>query len=239
MLEKLCGIVLKSAPYRENGQLLTVLTDTHGRINVLARGVHRSRKNAALYAEMFAYSEFSVFFGRGVPVVDSADVLEPFYGLRSSLDALSLGQYFTALCTFLPENVPDRGMLKWLLNCLSLLSKGKLDSEDIKLVFEIKYAVLQGIAPFSDVCAGCGASASRWVFDEGFLCEDCARGHGFSVTTEELSVIRHILTHDGADAFRFAVDENERHYLSSLMGNYLSYELDTRFSALELYHKGT
>ena len=235
--EKLNGIVLRSTPYRENGWILTLLTDVHGKIAVLARGVRRNRKASALYAEPFAYSGYSVLFGRGLPVCDSAELIEPFYGVRASLDALSLGQYFLAVASTLPENVPEPGVLRLLLNSLSLLSSARLSPERIKLVYEVRFSQLSGFAPEGYACSECGKPATRFCPGKGLLCDACAGTEGFTVTENEQKILNHILRYDGADSYRFRATGDEVRYLSQLMQTNLSHELAMPFPQLSFYGK--
>lgn len=235
--EKLNGIVLKSVPYRENGRILTLLTDVYGKIAVLARGVRRNRKISALYAEPFAYSAYSVFFGRGLPVCDSVELTEPFYGVRASLDTLALGQYFLAVASTLPENVPEPGALRLLLNSLSLLSAARLSPERIKLVYEVRFAQLSGFASAGHSCAVCAKPATRFCPGKGLLCNDCAGAEGFTVTENEQKILNHIFQYDGADSYRFRATDDEVRYLSQLMQTTLSHELAMPFPQLSLYGK--
>ena len=200
--EKLNGIVLRSTPYRENGWILTLLTDVYGKIAVLARGVRRNRKASALYAEPFAYSGYSVFFGRG-----------------------------------LPENVPEPGVLRLLLNSLSLLSSARLSPERIKLVYEVRFSQLSGFAPEGYSCSECGKPATRFCPGKGLLCDACAGTEGFTVTENEQKILNHILRYDGADSYRFRATGDEVRYLSQLMQTNLSHELAMPFPQLSFYGK--
>ena len=233
---KIKGLVIKNSPFKEHSIILTVLTAEHGRLNILARGARKTKKSA-LYTEVFTYSEFQLFKNRGMPVVDSADVLEPFYGLRNDFNKLSLGQYFLEVASFSPQGSCGSELLRLVLNSLSLLSESKFSDEIIKIVFELKYAYNEGFLPDSVICSSCGEKAERWLFSQGFLCEKCAAGRGAALSRAVCMAIEHVLSEHGMRAYKFNMNKEAVDYLSHLTGAYLSHYLDTEFKTLEYYNK--
>ena len=107
------GLVLKSAPFKENDLLLTILTSEQGKMNVLCRGVRRSKKTV-LYTQPFVYSEFDLFCGKGLAVVDGAEVCEAFYGLREDIVCLALAQYLCDVAAFAAGGRGNAAMLRLL-----------------------------------------------------------------------------------------------------------------------------
>ena len=45
MKETVKGLIIKRTPFKENDMLLTVLTAEKGKMNVLARGLRKSRRD--------------------------------------------------------------------------------------------------------------------------------------------------------------------------------------------------
>ena len=80
MKETVKGLIIKRTPFKENDMLLTVLTAEKGKMNVLARGLRKSRRDLSGY-QTLAYAELEIFDGRGLAVVDDAEVCEAFEGL--------------------------------------------------------------------------------------------------------------------------------------------------------------
>lgn len=232
------GLTLKVAPFKENDLLLTVFTAESGKMNILCRGIRRSKKTQ-LYAQPFVYSEFDLFCGRGLAVADGAQVCEAFAGLRNDIENLSLAQYFCDVVSFSARDQNCKEQLRLLLNSLALLSDGKVDARIVKIVFELRYAQYEGFAPSADGCTICGKPIAFWKFGEGFLCQDCARGGGHAVTGAVLDAIRHILTTDGMRTYSFRMNQDALQYLSRLTELNLCYHLDTEFSSLQYYRQFT
>ena len=226
------GVVVKARPYGERDRILTLLTPDHGKITVLARSVGKNKKQSVLYAQPFAFSRFVLFKGRGMYVVDSADVQEPFYGLRARLSRLALAQYLTDVAAKSGEETDAAALCSLLLNSLYLLSETDLDETAIKLVFEVRYCLYAGLLP-EIACVRCGAAPVKWSFENGFLCRDC--GDGFPITPGMAAALRHIVSSDGKRAYLFSMNEDSARYLSKLTSDYVSYITETTYPSLDYY----
>ena len=231
------GLVLRSRPYKENDIILTLFTPELGVFAAICRGVRRQRKIPAVYCQPFCYSEFKLFVGRSMPIVDDAEVIEQFYGLRSDVAKLSLAQYLADICAQIPENLPDPETLRLLLNSLFLISSGKVRDTVVKVVFELRYAALHGYAPSGNVCASCGKAACKWVFEEGFLCSGCAAGRGFSLDADTISAMNIITSGHGMAPYRVNLSEEQLGYLGSISSQYICRQIGHTPKSLEYYRK--
>ena len=232
------GLVLKSAPFKENYLLLTILTSEQGKMNVLCRGVRRSKKTV-LYTQPFVYSEFDLFCGKGLAVVDGAEVCEAFYGLREDIVCLALAQYLCDVAAFAAGGRGNAAMLRLLLNSLSLLAEKKTDPTVIKIVFELRYALLEGFAPVGGTCCVCGQDAVFWQFANGLLCERCAGGSGYRVSAAVVAAIEHVLTASGRRMYAFRMNPEALAYLSRLTQENIRYHLEYDFASLKYYQQFT
>ncbi len=227
------GIVLKGRPYGERDMILTLLTPEHGRITVLARSVGKNKKQSVLYAQNFVFSHYVLYKGKGMYIVNSADVEEAFYGLREDVSRLALAQYFVDVASKSGEETDASALCSLLLNSLYLLSSTKIDEQLIKLVYETKYCVIEGVFP--DVsCSHCQKDPVKWSFQDGFFCNDC--GNGYPMTPGMISALRHITHGEGKKAYLFSMNEDSLHYLSKLLSDYVAFVTDTNFPSLEYYH---
>lgn len=226
------GIVLKARPYGERDMILTLLTPEHGRITVLARSVGKNKKQSVLYAQNFVFSHYVLFKGKGMYVVNSADVEEAFYGLREDLTRLALAQYLADVAAKSGEEIDAAALCSLLLNSLYLLSATEIDERLIKLVYEIKYCMIEGVFPEVS-CVRCDAPPTKWSFKEGFCCDAC--GNGYPITPGMVSALRHITQNEGKKAYLFSMNDDSLHYLSKLLSDYVSFATDTDFSSLEYY----
>lgn len=240
---KVNGIVLRAAPFKESSAVLTLLTAEMGTVAVVAQGVRKIKKSG-LFAQPFSYSEFLLSRGKGMPVCRSAELKEAFYGLREDMDRLAIGQYFLETSLLVGEGSTDGGeYLKLLLNSLYLLSRKEsgISPETVKCVYELKFAYISGYGADPEICGDCGKSAEYWSFDEGFLCGECAAEKGAAIHPVSPAVkkaIGHILTSEGKSAYSFRMSEKAFGELALLAEKYLEAKTETKFRALEFYHRG-
>lgn len=228
------GLIIKRTPFKENDMLLTVLTAEKGKMMLLARGIRKSRRDLSGY-QTLAYAEFEIFEGRGMAVVDDAEVCEPFEGLRKDIESLSLVQYFADAAAYVSTDRGNPEMLRLLLNSAALLSDAKADKLVVKTVFELRFALEEGFAPSGGCCAVCGEKPAVWSFSQGLLCDKCACGDGFSLSEQELAAIDHILSSSGMRTYRLPIETKDLGHLSGLTEKYLEYHLEHRFDSLDYY----
>ena len=88
MFKTLNALVLREVRYKEADRILTLLTDTEGKITAKARGALRKSSRTAAATQQLTYAEMTLFGNRGRWTVNEAAVKEPFEGLRISRNVL-------------------------------------------------------------------------------------------------------------------------------------------------------
>ena len=239
---KTMGITVRAKSVGENDMMLTVISETLGRISVWAKGVKSLKNKSHASAAHLCYSEFIIKPKGDIYVLSEASLSESFYGLRNSLEALSEAVYFAALAEAVSaEGIEARDVLKLLLNSLHYLEHGKKDIFDIRLMYEIKILEISGFLPDMGSCAVCGCENTA-CFDiaaGGMLCENCRRRGAPYISadcaklmkTYALSPLKDALNFSGGrDAAaegirvlqRFLAEHigviKERNYLNSIIG---------------------
>ena len=238
------AIVLKTAPFKENDILLSLLTSSAGRVDALVRGAKKSRRSI-LYTQQFSYSAFSLYRSgsHGLFVVDGAEIKEPFYELRHNLTKISLAQYFAEVCLSLPKESAsgdEEKFLRLILNSLYILcKKPEISPTAAKLVFELKFAKYLGLSPDFTACTNCKKDEGDiWVFDRGILCKDCAKGaEGVKINEGIRKIILHILSSENMSAYGVFAEEDALLYVDSAVERYFSAVTEKRYSALDYYNE--
>ena len=59
------GLILREAKYKESDKILTILTETEGKISAKARGVARTRSKLAAATQLLCFSELTLFGNKG------------------------------------------------------------------------------------------------------------------------------------------------------------------------------
>ncbi len=236
------GLVLRVSNYNDTDALLTVLTQTHGKITVKARGLRRKNSPLAAPCQLLAYNEFTLFEYRGMYTVNEAHCIELFSQLQKDIVKLSLGTYFAQVADVLsPEDMPNPELLSLVLNCLYALTKLDALQQKVKAVFELRSACIAGYLPDLSGCRGCGqAIADYFDISEGQLeCANCRNsvsgGIRMPINTRALEAMRYICNCDSKLLFSFSVGETSLKYLSDIAESYLVTQLERGFSTLDFY----
>lgn len=242
MYLKTKGLVLRVTPYNDADALLSVLTPSHGKLTVKARGLRRKNSPLVAPCQLLAYGEFTLFEYRNMYTINEAQSIELFSALRKDLQRLSLGSYFAqAAETMSQEDLPNPELLSLVLNCLHALAKLGLPEPMVKAVFELRSACISGYTPDLSACYRCGCELpDRFDISEGKLeCVKCrnpaSSGLRMPVTSGMLDAMRYICYCDSKKLFSFSASPETLEELSYLTESYLSTQLERGFSALDFY----
>ena len=80
------AIVLRYANYKDNDRMLTLLSPTRGKMEVLSRGCRRPKSPLLNASEIFALGDFQLYIKQDRATLVSANLLETFYPLRADFD---------------------------------------------------------------------------------------------------------------------------------------------------------
>lgn len=83
-------IILKRRDFNEADRLLTVLTPTHGKIDIIAKGARKPTSTKTGHVELFTRADMLINKGRDFGIVSQAEMVMPYLPLR---DDLTLGAY--------------------------------------------------------------------------------------------------------------------------------------------------
>ncbi len=238
-LIKVKGIVIRESTYKDNDKIITILTDSIGKVSVIAKGAKKTNSPYLASSQYLVYSEFVLYQNTGYFYLNSASVINTFYNLRIDLDKLQIVFELTKLINSVTdENQDCEKILKLFLNTIYALDKLDKDKKLIVNAFKIKLFTLLGFAPRQDKCANCSKllldAEEEFVYynyvDNVFLCENC-KGVG-----DSRSVIR--LTKATFNAIFYVIRSDLKKMFSFELKNYTDFELfgqvftDTIFSGI-------
>lgn len=235
------AIVLRVTDYNDRDALLTVLSRSHGKLTIKARGLRRKNNPLVAPCQLLAYGEFTLFEYKGQYTINEAQSLELFSHLRRDLSKLSLGTYFAQVVEVISqEDLPNPELQSLLLNCLYALSKLDMDEAKVKAVFELRSACLAGYMPDLFGCHNCGnQNPDRFDISEGLLeCQKCRSVGGgirMPVTTGVLEAMRYICLCEPRKLLSFQIGQENLSLLSNLAEAYLTTQLERGFSTLDFY----
>ena len=234
-----CGLVLRETVTRDADKILTVLTPDRGRLSVIARGARRKGSRVAAACQLLAYSEMTLYEKGRWTMLDAADTIELFDGLRQDLTALSLAAYFAELAEAVSDGSGD--VLPLLLNALYALSALKKPPQLVKPAFQFRLMALAGYEPMADGCALCGApQPENPMLDvvHGVVhCGKCREKGGLSLplTASGLAALRYVLYGDPRRLYSFSLPPEGLRALNHAADAYVSAQLERSFRTLDYY----
>jgi DNA repair protein RecO (recombination protein O) len=190
------GVVLRTIKLGETDRIVTVLTQGHGRIRAVAKGV---RKPGSRFGARLANRALREHYG----------CLTHAVSMLEATDQVS------------PEREPNPALYRMLVGALRTLADRP--SPLVSAAFFWKLLSLEGFHPLLDECARCGGAGPFVAFsaeDGGVVCEQCGRVGGRRVGPDALALVGRILGGDLRGALAeppgAATSEVERLALSTL-----------------------
>lgn len=240
-LVKAEGLVTRAVKYGEDSMILTIVTKELGLISAIAGRVRTAKSKLRAGTQLLVYGRFDLFRGKEKSMyhVNEAQTIQPFTGLRESLDKFAYAAYFCEVVNkLIPENSPDEELLRLTLNTLYLLAEDKVSPTVLKMVLEFRAAAQAGYAPETLRCGVCGAEKDLMWFhlQEGSaLCADCGGiPKGAARVTDALChAIAYICGAEQNCIFSFQIGEQAMEYLGKLSELYLQTHVGTNFQTLD------
>ena len=186
-LIKIKGIVIKETSYKDNDKIITLLTDTYGKISCMAKGAKKTNSPILANCQYLVYSEFVLYKGTNFYHVNSASIINMFYKLRTDFEKLQIMFELTKIVQMVTDENQDTGdILKLFLNTAYAIENFDKDKRIIASAFKIKLFTLLGFAPRIDKCHICGQafSSDKESLKDGiyydfvsnvFICSKCLK----------------------------------------------------------------
>lgn len=233
------GLVIKVSDTGENDRVVTLLTRDYGLIRAFANGSKKVKSRLHSRTQSLCCSRFSVYSSRDSYIIDDAQEIEMFFGLREDIEKISLAQYFCELALELaPEFDAAEDYLRLILNALHLLEKEKRPRGIIKAAYELRILTLSGYMPSLAECASCGKTESdHWIFnpDSGEVrCSACG-GAGAAIGNGVLTAMRHACTAEIDKVYNFTLPGESVRKLVTAAEDYTIAQTRRSYKSLGFY----
>jgi DNA repair protein RecO (recombination protein O) len=225
------GVVLRTIKLGETDRIVTILSQGHGKIRAVAKGVRKPGSRFGARLEPMTHVAFQCYRGRSeLDVVNQVETIDANRALREHYGCLTHAiSMLEATDQVAQDREPNAALYRMLVRALLTLAANP--SPLVSGAFFWKLLSLEGFHPMLDECVRCGADgldgadgAVEFVafdLDEGgVLCAGCGRFAGKRMSAEALVQMRRILGGELRAALAEppgpATVETERLALSSL-----------------------
>jgi DNA repair protein RecO (recombination protein O) len=237
------GIIIGEVDTGESDKILTIFTKKYGKIQASVKGARRPRSNLMACSQILVFSDFIFYKGKEIYSVNTCDIVEPFYNIRSDIVKLTYATYFTEIINYIVhENLPSYRVLQLFLNALFTLSETDKPPELIARVFELRLMAIIGYKPYVDSCANCYKDKTYSHFsikNGGLICEDCQQDlvGCISLSDTAIKAMRYILKADIKKIFSFNASELILKELKLVSLSYITDRLEKEFQTLKFLEK--
>ena len=237
------GIVIGQVDTGEADKILTIFTKKYGKIQASVKGARRPRSNLMACSQILVFSDFIFYKGKDIYSVNTCDIIEPFYNIRSDLAKLTYASYFTEIINYIVhENLPSYRVLQLFLNALFILSETDKPPELIARAFELRIMSIIGYKPYIDSCSKCYKDKIYSHFsieNGGLICDDCQKNliGCISLSDAAIKAMRYILKSDIKKLFSFTASEFILKELKLVSLAYIKGKLEKEFQTLKFLDK--
>jgi DNA repair protein RecO (recombination protein O) len=190
------GVVLRTIRLGEADRIVTLMTEHHGKVRAVAKGVRRTKSKFGSRLEPLSHVALLGWQGRGdLDIVNQAEVIDTFRAVREDLDRMAAAMSMLEVVDQIgQERHGNPRLYEMLVGAIGALAEN--NSPMVAPAFFLKVLALEGSAPVLDVCVSCGQEDSELLvaFDlveGGVLCRSCRRGR--PLTPEGLALLRRVL----------------------------------------------
>ena len=187
------AVVLRTYKLGEADRIVVLLTEHHGKVRAVAKGVRKTKSKFGARLEPMSHVQLLLSQGRELDIVSQAESVESLAPLVGDLDHLTAGiSVLEAADQMALEREPNPRLYRMVVGALRTIAErgGSL----VVPAFYWKLLAAEGVRPELDVCVRCGEPGPLVAFDMdhgGTLCRTCRSGAALS--EEALDLMRMIL----------------------------------------------
>lgn len=152
---KTVALVLRQRRLGDVDKILTLYTAQHGKLEVVAKGVRKTRSRLAGHVEPLTQATFLLAKGKSLDVVTQVETVESFQQVRDDLDRLSRALYCAELLEKFTEPREEQfALYRLLLDTLRRLAV-RADVDTPVRFYEMSLLDALGYRPELEACVTC------------------------------------------------------------------------------------
>ena len=225
------AILLRKIEYGDHDFIISFLTESKGKISVIAKNAKKSVKRFSGALDLFFDNHIQCTFPKknkdGLIILSQAQIKNGFTNIRYDVFKTAYASFWVELIHFwLEEDKTQSDLYDLLLFSLDALNTGLISKKVLNLIFQIRFMSISGFSPNIENCDICKTSVDsieqkniRFDFKEGrIICQNCAEQrskYGMMISKGTLKQLFWINNADinRADRIRFsgfAIEEGTR-----------------------------
>jgi DNA repair protein RecO (recombination protein O) len=232
------GVVLRSSKLGEADKIVTVMTQSSGKVRAVAKGIRKTTSRFGARLEPFTHVSLMVYRGRGsLDTVSQAEIVSPFMALRGDLGLFAAGEtMLEAVDKVAEEHERNVRLFMLLLTGMRVLEARPNDPAAVAESFLLKLLSLSGFHPSLRSCAVCGRPApERFASGQGGAV--CAEDAEFDSGPASSEALEHLAALGGTgllEAGALTTDTQVRREARAMLFGFAEYHLERRMKSLPI-----
>lgn len=191
------AVVLRSYRLGESDRIVVFLTENHGKVRAVAKGIRKTRSRFGGRLEPLSFVNVQFHRGTNLDVVSQVETIDTSTSLYGDLDVMTEA---SAVLEAVDRLVPDLEPVPQTFRMLVGVRRTLIEKPSPLVVpaFLWKLLAAEGVRPELDRCVGCGATDSAGgsfvAFDTvrgGVQCRSCRTGG--TISSDALGLLRDML----------------------------------------------
>ncbi|XVS65896.1 DNA repair protein RecO [Actinosynnema sp. CA-299493] len=235
------GVVLRVQKLGEADRIITLLTQKHGKVRAVAKGVRRTSSRFGARLEPFGHVDVQFYPGRTLDVITQVETLDAF-----GVVLVDDYQRYTAACAVLEtadrltseEGEPGLRLYLLVVGALRALAAKERDASLILDAYLMRAMAFAGWAPAVDECARCADPGPHKAFNVhagGMVCARCRPPGSATPSTDTLRLLAALL-HGRWDEVQ-GIPTGARRDASGLVAAHLQWHLERQLRSLPLVER--
>ena len=185
--------------------------------------------------QFLCFGEFLLYKGGNSYSINSCEMIEAFYNIRTDIDKLKYASHITKIINDVTcENQNTYKVMQLYLNTLYMISETDKDLSLINSVFKLRLMSLIVFRPNIDDCKDCKTKENITYFsfkDSSFKCTVCAKQDKGAIEISETTkdAIRYIILANAKKIFSFEVPKETIKELEIVSKIYLNEKLEKEY----------
>jgi DNA repair protein RecO (recombination protein O) len=231
------GVVLRTYKLGESDRIVVVMTEGHGKVRAVAKGVRKTRSKFGARLEPMSHVALLLHEGRELDVITQAESIDSLAPLVADLDHMTRGMaVLEAVDQIALDREPNAQLYRMLVGVLRTISANA--SPLVVPAFFWKLLAHEGVRPELDRCVSCGEDVPLVAFDMehgGALCRTCRSGGPMSEAA--LAAMRLILGGQLNAALAAPVEPAEGHEIAAHATRALEHHIERRLRSVAVFER--
>ena len=230
------AVVLRTYRLGEADRIVVLLTEHHGKVRAVAKGVRKTRSRFGARLEPMSHVRLLLAKGRELDIVSQAEAVESLAPLVGDLDHMTNGMaVLEAIDQMTLDREPAPHLYRMLVGALRTIAErsGPL----VVPAFYWKLLAAEGVRPQLDACVRCGELEPRVAFDleeGGVLCRSCRSGT--AISPDALALMRMVLGGRLNDALAVPASP-ATHEVATLATRALEHHIERRLRTVAMFER--